>query len=85
MSSQGSQTWLSSPISSQGSQSWLRSPIPQRGDLIEPDIMHVIQTVQNVWIGIKAYTNLTKNKKKDVLLIWTLSYCHDVSSEGSQV
>jgi hypothetical protein len=33
MSSQGSQTWLSSPISNQGSQSWLRLPMPQRGDL----------------------------------------------------
>ena len=31
MSSQGSQTWLRSPMSSQGSQTWLRSPISSQG------------------------------------------------------
>ena len=32
MSSQGSQTWLRSPMSIQGSQTWLRLSMPERGD-----------------------------------------------------
>jgi hypothetical protein len=31
MPSQGSQTWLRSPMSSQGSQTWLRSPMSSQG------------------------------------------------------
>jgi hypothetical protein len=44
MSSQGSQTWLRSPMSIQGSQTWLRLSMPERGD---PYFWYTKEVVRN--------------------------------------